>query len=364
VTVTFGQAPKVAGTFRMPAEWERHEATWLAWPKANDNWPDNLGEVQALYVRLIEAILEGEKVSLLVDDQRAEDDVRKKLRSHGVNAGSVDFYRIPTCDIWIRDYGPTFIIRCDGPAGLPAAPGAAQAGLAMNDWEFNAWGGKYEDRLPDNGVPTEIATLIRCPLFRPGIFLEGGAIDVNGRGLLMTTESCLLNENRNPHLTKEEIEKCLRDHLGIESVLWLRGGLEHSDTDGHVDEVARFVDERTVVFVVSQDPGVENGPILEENKKRLGEFVTPTGGKFSLVSLPLPGRGEGDGGRVPASYANFYIANACVIVPQYGVAEDQRARAILRDLFPSRKIVPVDARCLVQGLGAIHCATQQEPAIR
>ncbi len=336
----------------MPAEWERHEATWLAWPKVNDNWPDNLAEVQALYVRLIEAILAGEKVSVLVDDAPAEDDVRKKLRFHGVNAGSVDFYHIPTSDVWIRDYGPTFVTRRDG-----------SGGMAMIDWEFNAWGGKYEDRLSDDRVPGEIAKLIRCPVFRPGIFLEGGAIDVNGRGLLMATESCLLNKNRNPHLAKEEIEKCLRDHLGIESLLWLRGGLQHSDTDGHVDEVARFVDEKTVVIVAPQDPDDENGPVLKENEKRLEDFVTPAGGKLGLVRLPLTRRGDGEGGRLPASYANFYIANACVILPQYGDPEDETARAILSDLFSGRQMVPLDARCLLQGFGAIHCATQQEPAI-
>ena len=272
----------------------------------------------------------------------AEARIRDILRNSGVQLSQVIFYQIATEDAWIRDYGPTFVVKTDGE-------------LAMVKWKFNAWGEKYEDLLNDNRIPYELNRIENLPMFEPGIVLEGGSIEVNGAGIVLTTEQCLLNRNRNPELSREDIENYLKDYLSVSSVVWLKEGIVGDDTDGHIDDIARFVDRETVVCAFEDDPSDENHELLKENF----ELLKQSG--FRVIRLPMPGFVGDDQGRLPASYANFYIGNGAIVVPQFGHANDQRALDILRDCFPGRRIVGVNCTAMVHGLGTIHCCSQQEP---
>ena len=342
--------PRGAG-YRMPAEWEPHAATWLAWPHNHDTWPDHLERVRETWLEMIRALVPGETVHLLVDDASSETAAVARLRQSGVDAGRVVFHRVPTVDVWIRDYGPTFITR--------AEPSAA---LAFVNWQFNAWGMKYADYVADDTVPLRMNESLGLPAFTPDVVLEGGSIDVNGAGLCLVTEECLLNPNRNPGQGREEIETLLKTALGLERVLWLPAGMAGDDTDGHVDNLARFVDRETVVCVAEPDPADENHRALQENYRCLAAATDVAGRRLRVVPLPQPDPVTADGARLPASYANFYIANGVVLVPLYGGARDRVALDILADLFPGRRIAGIDARALILGLGGIHCVTQQEPA--
>ncbi|MDL1871271.1 agmatine deiminase family protein [Deltaproteobacteria bacterium PRO3] len=332
----------------MPAEWEPHEATWLSWPKDPITWPDRVPQAQEAFARMIEALTPREKVHLLVNDAEAEAQVRGKLAGRVIRGEHLLIHRIPTVDSWIRDYGPNFL---KGPRGL-----------AYNRWIFNAWGGKYETLMRDDGIPQRVSHLINLPMFEPGIVMEGGSIEVNGAGCVLTTEQCLLNPNRNPHLSRAAIEKYLQDFLGVSKVLWLGDGIEGDDTDGHVDDITRFVAADTIVTAVEEDPADANYQPLQDNLLRLRAMSDVEGRPFRIVTLPMPGRVESDEGPLPASYANFYIANGVVLVPVYAHANDARALATLQGLFPDRKVVGIDCRDLVWGMGAIHCVTQQQPA--
>ncbi|MFO1519947.1 MAG: agmatine deiminase family protein [bacterium] len=335
--------------YRMPAEWEPHEATWLSWPKDPVTWPDRVPQAQEAFAQMIEALTPNEKVHLLVDDEAMEEAARRKLSSKKVNEGNLLIHPIKTVDSWIRDYGPNFIKR--------------ESEIAYNCWIFNAWGGKYETLMEDNGLPKRISHLLDLPFFEPGIVMEGGSIEVNGQGTVLTTEQCLLNANRNPKLFKNEIEKYLKDYLGAKQVLWLGEGVAGDDTDGHVDDITRFVAADTIVTVVEEDPEDENYAPLQENLKRLRSMKNLDGKPFKLLTLPMPGRVEDDEGeRLPASYANFYIANGVVLVPLYRHANDAKALGILKGCFPDRKIVGIECNDLIWGMGAIHCVTQQQPA--
>jgi agmatine deiminase len=272
----------------------------------------------------------------------AEARIRDILRNSGVQLSQVIFYQIATEDAWIRDYGPTFVVKTGGE-------------LAMVKWKFNAWGEKYEDLLNDNRIPYELNRIENLPMFEPGIVLEGGSIEVNGAGIVLTTEQCLLNRNRNPQLSQEDIENYLKDYLSVSSVVWLKEGIVGDDTDGHIDDIARFVDRETVVCAFEDDPSDENYELLKENF----ELLKQSG--FRVIKLPMPGFVGDDQGRLPASYANFYIGNGAIVVPQFGHANDQRALDILRDCFPGRRIVGVKCTAMVHGLGTIHCCSQQEP---
>ncbi len=340
--------------YRMPAEWEPHEATWLTWPKDPLTWPDRVEAVQEIYARMFEALTPGEKVHLLVDDEAAECEVRRKLAGKKIKAENFLLHRIPTVDAWIRDYGPNFLLREEQ---------GAQATVAYNDWIFNAWGEKYESLMADDVIPERLAPLLNMPGFRPGIVLEGGSIDVNGRGTVLTTEQCLLNKNRNPRLSKAQIEDYLKNFLNVRHILWLGDGIAGDDTDGHIDDVTRFVAPDTVVTVVEEDPADENYRPLRDNLKRLESMSDETGKALRIVTLPMPGTVQSDEGRLPASYANFYIANAVVIVPTFAHPNDERALATLQSLFPDRKVLGLPAADLVWGMGAFHCLTQQQPAI-
>ena len=338
--------------YRMPAEWEPHAATWLAWPHNIITWPDQLAQVQDIFLRMIAAVHEHEIVHLLVNDAATAAQVREHLHRSGVVLERVMLHERRTVDAWLRDSGPIFL----------TATAEASQPIAISDWQFNAWGGKYAALLADNDLPQYIAALLKVPRFEPGIILEGGSIDVNGRGSCLTTEQCLLNPNRNAHLQRVDLERYLHDYLGVEHVIWLGQGIAGDDTDGHVDDLARFVNPTTVVCVLEEDPHDLNYAVLQDNYRRLQAATDQHGHPFQIIPLPMPGPVGPPSGRLPASYANFYIANRVVLVPTYDHPNDQRALTILQHVFPDRHVLGISCEPLVWGLGAIHCVTQQQPA--
>jgi len=338
--------------FRMPAEWEPHAATWLAWPHKEDSWPGLFAEIPAVWAEMTAALVTSEEVRILVRDPAMEDAARRTLEQRLGDLTGVRFYQVPTNDAWIRDHGPIFVVRDNG----------SERQLAAIDWKYNAWGGKYAPWDDDDAVPRRIAALLGIPVASPGIVLEGGSIDVNGCGSLLTTEQCLLNPNRNPQLGRREIEEALRGFLGIQQVLWLGEGIVGDDTDGHVDDLARFVAARTIVAAYTDDPSSPDYHALRDNWQRLERMRDLDGRPFELVRLPMPEPVHFSGQQLPASYANFYIANRAVLVPTFDCPQDATALAILREIFPNRRVVGIPSRALVWGLGAIHCVTQQQPA--
>ena len=331
----------------MPAEWEPHQATWLAWPRDIKTWPEELPQVEANYVQIVCELHQGEEVHILVEDEAHAECVSKQLRSSGVEQG-VFFHWVRTVSNWIRDYGPLFLLREGG-------------GIAICHWRFNAWGRKYRSDEEDAHVNEALQRELRLVQFGPEMVLEGGAVDVNGAGLLMATEQCLLHPNRNPGLGKSEIERYLKDFLGVERFVWLCQGILGDDTDGHVDMVARFVGPKTIAACLEDDVSDGNFKALQMNWKRLEMARNEKGEMFDLVKLPMPGKVLYGTSRLPASYANFYIGNRAVLVPTYGHPNDDRALKILTDLFPRRKVVGIRAIPLIYGRGAIHCATQPQP---
>jgi agmatine deiminase len=348
--------------YRMPAEWHRHAATWLTWPKDPVTWPDRVPQVQAIFIRMMELLSEHEVVNVLVDDEATKQHVRGRLTSAHAQR-NVRLHVIPTVDSWIRDYGPNFLVRAASQGGGAAADGPRADAIGYNHWGFNAWGGKYETLMQDARVPTLLAPLLAdFQRFEPGLILEGGSIDVNGAGVVLTTEQCLLNKNRNPDRSREEIERALREYLGVQQVLWLGDGVAGDDTDGHIDDIARFVSTDTIVTVVEDDPTDANHKPLQDNLQRLKAARDLEGRPYNIVTLPMPGPVLAEGEPLPASYANFYIANNIILLPVYGHTNDQRATDILQSLFRDRRVVPINCEPLVWGMGAIHCVTQQQPA--
>ena len=336
--------------YRMPAEWEPQAAIWLSWPHNRLTWPDTqLSKVRRTYANLIRALHTGQTICLLVNDARSESQASEELAGHGVDMTLVRIFRVPTCDTWIRDYGPTFVQH----------PESGET--AMVKWRFNAWGDKYDDLKADDGVPHEMNLWLGMRVFEAGVVLEGGSIEVNGRGSVLTTEQCLLNPNRNPHMGRAEIETVLREYLSVSNVIWLGEGIVGDDTDGHIDDVARFVDECTVVCAVEDDPADDNHAPLLDNYKRLMGARDQDGAPLNVIQLPMPGPVANAEGRLPASYANFYIGNDTVLVPVFGHSNDQRALEILGTCFPKRPVVGIDCQAMVQGLGTLHCTSQQQP---
>jgi len=340
--------------FQMPAEWRAHAATWLTWPKDPETWPDRVPVVEEIYLQMMAALTPHETVNLLVDDEAAEQAVRERCAFP--TAENVRFHRIETVDSWIRDYGPNFLIGPNNEA-------------AFNDWIFNAWGDKYEVLKRDDQVPRVLEPVLGMRRFEPGIVMEGGSIEVNGAGCVLTTEQCLLNANRNPQLSREQIEEYLKSYLGVTKVLWLAEGIVGDDTDGHIDDIARFVAEDVIVCAVEDDPEDANYELLEDNLKRLRSMTNAHGRSFEIVTLPMPGVVGGTStdtrnlDRLPASYANFYIANNVVLAPVFGHTNDARAIETLQRVFPDRRVVPINCEPLVWGMGTIHCVTQQQPLI-
>lgn len=339
--------------FRMPAEWEPHAATWFTWPRPEGiSFPNKYETVPAVYSELIRHLVDVESVEINVWGADAEAEARQLLAQHGAPLERVRFHHFPAYEPWCRDHGPIFVVRDRDNSRE----------RAVVDWGYNAWGGKYPPFDLDDAIPQHIAKLRNLPLFSPGIVLEGGSIDVNGAGALLTTEACLLNPNRNPHLNRNQIESYLREYLGVSQILWLGDGIIGDDTDGHIDDLARFTDRSTIVTVVEDDPEDANFEILQENLRRLREFKQPNGDPFRIVPLPTPGSVMHEGQPLPASYANFYIANTIVLVPTYRHRNDQKAINVLQGLFPNHRVIGVDSTELIWGLGSFHCITQQEPA--
>lgn len=337
----------------MPPEWAPHRGTWLSWPHKEASWPGKFAPVPALFARMVAELAPHEEVHLNVRDADMESAVRDVLAREGAGAVNVFFHHHPTNDAWCRDHGPIFVQR-ETPHGRDEA---------IIDWGYNAWGGKYPPYDLDDVIPTLVAERFGIPVFHPGIVMEGGSLDVNGRGTLLTTESCLLNPNRNPQLSRGQIEQHLRDFLGVHHILWLGDGIVGDDTDGHVDDITRFVDARTVVTVVEDDPADPNHEPLAENLARLRGMRDQDGEPFEIVTLPMPAPLEHEGQRLPASYANFYIANEVVLVPTYDPRRDREALDTLQRCFPTRRVVGIDCTDLVWGLGAFHCVSQQWPAL-
>jgi agmatine deiminase len=335
--------------YRMPAEWEPHDAVWLSWPHDRVTFPD-LAAVEAAYVEIIAALRGSETVNLLVTGERMRLRIEAMLEEEGVDTGHVRFHVADYADVWFRDYGPTFVVN-------PEA-----GSLAMVNWTFNAWGEKYPELMGDTRIPLFMNQEMDLPIFTPGIVMEGGSIEVNGRGTVLTTEACLLNPNRNPHLSREEIEAYLEAYLGAGHVIWLKQGIAGDDTDGHIDDIARFVNPTTVLCAVEENEDDENYAVLQENYEILRASTDQDGNPLRVIPLPMPGAVGGEE-RLPASYANFYIGNTVVLVPVFGHPNDEVALARIRQAFPDREVVGIDCTAMVPGFGAIHCISQQQPSV-
>jgi agmatine deiminase len=340
--------------WRMPAEWEPHLATWIAWPQRSADWPGKFPPIPWVYTEIVRHLHAAEMVNILVDDAAAETRVRRMLARSGVDLQRVQFFRFPTNRVWTRDYGPIFLKSPEGSLGL-------------TDWRFNAWA-KYPDWQRDDKVPEHIRKKLSVPAWQPQVrkervVLEGGSIDVNGAGLLLTSEECLLSrvQERNPGLARADYEKVFADYLGVKKVLWLGRGIAGDDTHGHVDDLTRFVNPRTIVTVLETNPADANYQPLRENLERLNDMTDLNGGRFELTTLPMPGPLFFRRQRLPASYANFYIANDRVLVPTFNDPHDRKALGILTELFPGRKVIGIHAVDLVWGFGTLHCLTQQQP---
>lgn len=356
-----GLVPSEMG-FRMPAEWELHEATWIAWPHNAQDWPGKFAAIPWVYADIVHHLHRSECVHIVVSDARHEQRVRRVLHRAGVDLEYVRFFRFETNRSWVRDSGPIFIAR---------EIDDARRDVAITNWHFNAWA-KYSNWAEDDLLPQRIAGALGMQQCQPvggrnsqRVVLEGGSIDVNGAGILLTTEECLLCEDqqqRNPGLTREDLEEVLRRYLGIQKVIWLNRGIAGDDTHGHVDDIARFVDERTVVVAWEDDPREENYACLADNYERLSGAVDLVGNPVRIVKLPMPRPIVFAGQRLPASYANFYIANRIVLVPTFNDPNDRVALNVLQELFPMRKVVGIHSLDLVWGLGTLHCMTQQQPA--
>src|SRR3989441_505248 len=353
-TIANSSTPRSLG-FRMPAEWERHEATWLGWPHELTDWPGKFAPIPWAFAEIVRHLSKVERVYLLVENRDAESRVRAILKKSGANLEAVDFFHVPTDRGWMRDSGP-ICVRND--AGE----------VAFNHFAFNGWA-KYPNYKKDAVVVTRANRKLKRRVWRPEhkgrpVVFEGGSIDVNGRGTLLTTEECLLSkaQERNPRFTKEDYARVFREYLGVTNVLWLKNGIAGDDTHGHVDDLARFVNPSTVVTIVEDDPRDENYAALQENFALLKTMKDQDGRPLRVETLPMPAPVYFDGYRLPASYANFYIANKIVIVPTFNDSSDRGALNTLASLLPDREVIGIACRDLVVGLGTLHCMTQQQPA--
>ncbi|NTU81045.1 MAG: agmatine deiminase family protein [Chloroflexales bacterium] len=343
------QTPKALG-YRMPPEWAPHQATWLSWPHKEASWPGKLDIILPVYARAVAALTRSEPVHINVANTAMEATARAFLAEAGAQ-GEIYFHRFPTNDAWCRDHGAIFVTRDDAPR------------LAATDWGYNAWGGKYPPFDLDDQIPREMAAYLDAPCFPTNMVLEGGSIDVDGRGLLLTSEQCLLNPNRNPLLGKAEIEDRLREFLGVEKFLWLGEGIAGDDTDGHIDDFARFVAPCTIVTAVEEDPRDENYHVLQENLRRLQLMTDLAGRPLTILTIPMPPPVVYDGQRLPASHANWYVANTVILLPTFGGPSDERAAEVLQRCYPDRQVIGIDCTDMVWGMGAWHCLTQQVPAV-
>ncbi|MDO8427636.1 MAG: agmatine deiminase family protein [Candidatus Diapherotrites archaeon] len=339
--------------FHMPAEWNKHEATWLSWPKDPDTFSETIIQsVENIYSIMISELSQGEIVNVLAENSEMKEKIEKLIKEKKAKMKNVKVHLIKSIDVWARDYGPTFLLN------------KKTNQLGCTKWIFNAWGNKYKELLMDNQTGERIAQISKAQTFKPEIVMEGGSIEVNGTGTVLVTEQCQLNKNRNPKLKKQEIENYLKEYLHVSNIVWLKEGIEGDDTDGHIDDIARFVNENTIVYCMEENRKDKNFEILKENQKILEKAVNEKGQKFKLIPLPMPKAMWIPGRRLAASYANFYIANASVLVPIYDKSKDSEVLKLFKKLFPKKKIVGINCTDLVYGYGSIHCVTQQQPAIK
>ena len=343
--------PAAAGYY-FPAEFALHTATWLSWPHNPDTWPGKIDTIYPSYAQFIKILTAGEYVHINVAGEKMERSARDILMQHDVPMDRVKFFHHPTNDAWCRDHGPAFLINPD-----------SRQPKVIVDWGHNAWGGKYPPFDLDDVIPTLIGAAYDIPVYHPGIIMEGGSVDFNGAGTLITSTACLLNPNRNPHLTKREIEQYLIDYYGVEHILWVDEGIIGDDTDGHIDDTVRFFKEDSVITVIEHNKQDENYSLLKHNLKQLQEMRLPDDRALTIVELPMPDPIYYNDQRLPASYANFYISNLHVIVPTFRNKRDQEALDILKDCFPEREVVGIDSTDIIWGLGSFHCLSQQEPAV-
>ena len=348
------ETPKSLG-FSMPAEWESHDSTWLAWPHDPVTFPDRVDKVEKVYLQMISVLSKNENVNLFVTNLKMKERVTELCKKKGIDLQKINFYVYEYADVWFRDYGPVFVLNKE------------KKQIAFVHWIFNAWGRKYSDLIRDTQVPSVISSRLQLNNFRPGIVLEGGSVDVNGKGTILTTEQCLLNKNRNPHLLKVELEKKLMNYFGASHIIWLKGGISGDDTDGHIDNLARFTDPETVLCAFEEDESDENYLALKENYEILLQSPDQDGKKLKVIKVPMPphilSTVRDEKTRLPASYLNFYVANKVVLVPTYKHKNDRVALKIIQKQFPGRKAVGIDCTDLIYGMGAIHCVMQQQPLL-
>ncbi len=343
--------PKDLG-YRFPGEFEKHSATWLSWPHKEASWPGKIESIYSPYCYFIKALAENEAVHINVADENMKLFAIEKLEEVSAKMDGIKFFTHPTNDAWCRDHGPAFLIN----------PVAAQPKIII-DWNYNAWGNKYPPFELDDLIPTLIATAYQIPVLYPEIIMEGGSVDFNGKGTLITSESCLLNQNRNPLLSRSGIESCLEAYYGVDQVLWIKDGIAGDDTDGHIDDTVRFINEDSVLAVVEENRDDENYDILKRNLADLKKMRLLNGKQINVAELPMPDKIIYENQRLPASYANFYIANGLVVVPTFRSEKDERALRIIQDAFPDRKILGIDSTDIIWGLGSFHCLSQQEPYV-
>ena len=343
--------PKEQGYF-FPAEWHPHLATWITFPHNDHSWQEEkLGQMYPEYFALIKAISQGGQVRINVNSGALQDFIESQLPIYGIDSTKIEFNIQSTNDAWCRDHGPAFLVK------------EGCADRLVVDWEYNAWGGKYPPFSDDNALPQTIATRLSLPSVSPGIVMEGGSVDFNGAGTVLTSRSCLLNSNRNPHLSQEQIEEYLKNYYGVSQVLWVSDGIVGDDTDGHIDDTVRFVNANTVIAMVEPNEADDNHSVLAANLAELKQMTLLDGSPLQIVEIPMPDAVVIDGFRAPGSYANFYIANKYVVVPTFRDKNDDTALAILQQCFPSRKVVGLDSTDIIWGLGSFHCLSQQEPAV-
>lgn len=346
------QTPKQQGFF-FPAEWHPHRATWLSFPQSSDSWDygDRLERIYPSYMAFIKAIAESEKVCINATDEQQKALIIRLLDQYNIDLGQIEIPIHATNDSWCRDHGPAFLINPDTRQRM------------IVEWGYNAWGGKYPPYDDDDQVPVKIAGYLGLPYVVPGIIMEGGSVEFNGKGTVLTSKSCLLNPNRNPHLNQSQIEQYLYNYYGVDQVLWVTDGIVGDDTDGHIDDTTRFVNEDTVLTVVEHDKTDENYHPLKQNLEDLSKMTLLNGRQLNIKELPMPKPVYDSGIRLPASYANFLITNCAVIVPTYSCDKDDIALDIIKGCFPDRKIIGIDATEIIWGLGSFHCLSQQEPIV-
>jgi len=337
--------------YTFPAEFAKHEATWLSWPHKEASWPGKIHTIFPYYSKFIKELTKSEIVRINVADDKMKAFALEHIQNAGADVSKIEFFMHPTNDAWCRDHGPAFLTN------------KKEKKKAIVDWDYNAWGGKYPPYDLDDVIPTLIGKHYGLEVFYPGIIMEGGSVEFNGAGTVMTSTACLLNPNRNPHLTQQQIEEYLCNYYGMDQVLWVDEGIVGDDTDGHIDDTVRFTNEDTVITVVEENKNDENYDLLQHNLKQLKQMRLLNGKQLNIVELPMPEELIYNDQRLPCSYANFYIANHAVIVPTFRCSKDDNALQIIQSCFPTREVVGIDSTEIIWGLGSFHCLSQQEPAI-